>query len=114
MRRGNEAVAVIGGKVFRAEEIDSAPLPATFSKRAVADLLREIPHMPTAGDLVLYGQAVDDKGTVGFAWEFGSHGGLTKIETDSVVCWPSASPLDLRGLSHCSQLYEKLSEVYRN
>ena len=37
-----------------------APLPEEFSRRAVADFLRELPHMPTAGDLVLYGEAVRD------------------------------------------------------
>ena len=70
--------------------------------------------MPTAGDLVLYGEATHRGGTVGFAWEFGSHGGLTKTETDSVVCWPSDGPVDLSGLGHCTQLHEKLSEAYRH
>ena len=51
---------------------------------------------------------------MGFAWEFGSHGGLTRTETDSVVVWPKAMPTDLQGLTHCSQLYDKLSGVYRN
>ncbi|HEX8821034.1 MAG TPA: phosphodiesterase, partial [Archangium sp.] len=87
---------------------------AEFSRRAVADFLRELPHMPTAGDLVLYGQAVSKGGTVGFAWEFGSHGGLTRTETSSIVCWPRELPVDLSGLSHCTQLHERLSEVYRD
>ena len=113
VRRGDAAVAVIGGGVYGPDEIDRAPLPVEFSRRAVADLLRELPHMPTAGDLVLYGQAVTQTGTVGFAWEFGSHGGLTRIETDSVVCWPSDAPLELGALGHSTQLYERLSEVYR-
>ena len=69
--------------------------------------------MPNAGDLVLYGREVDEGHTVGFAWEFGSHGGLTHTETDSLVFWPAHAPLDLRGLSHASQLQERLSEVYR-
>jgi hypothetical protein len=114
LRRRDHAVALIRGKPYTAEEIEASPLPGAFSKRAVADLLRELPHMPTAGDIVLYGEAVNGSGTVGFAWEFGSHGGLTKTETDSVICWPSEVPLDLGGLSHCSQLYERLSAYYRN
>ena len=113
MRRGDSAVAVIDGGVYGPEDIDSAPLASEFSKRAVADFLRELPHMATAGDLVLYGQAVKQGGTVGFAWEFGSHGGLTRTETSSVVCWPSNLPADLSGLSHVTQLHERLSEVYR-
>lgn len=114
MRRGDSAVAVIGGGVYGPEEIDSAPLAAEFSKRAVADFLRELPYMSTAGDLVLYGQAVSRGGTVGFAWEFGSHGGLTRTETSSVICWPRSLPVDLSALSHCTQLHERLSEVYRD
>lgn len=113
VRRGDSAVAIVGGGVYGPDEIDRAPLPVEFSRAAVADLLRELPHMATAGDLVLYGQAVTKTGTVGFAWEFGSHGGLTRIETDSVICWPSEAPLDLSALGHCTQLHERLSEVYR-
>ncbi|MBX5481940.1 MAG: alkaline phosphatase family protein [Myxococcaceae bacterium] len=114
LRRGNGAVAVVRGRVFAADEIDQAPLSPEFSRRAVADLLRELPHMKTAGDLVLFGEAVRRSGTVGFAWEFGSHGGLTRTETDSVVIWPSDAGLDLGGLSHSTQLHERLSEAYRH
>jgi len=114
IRRGDHAIAIIGGKPFTADQIESSPLPSEFSRRAVADLLRELPHMSTAGDIVLYGQAISRGGTVGFAWEFGSHGGLTNIETDSVVLWPSDVPVDLSAMSHCSQLYERLSSYYRN
>lgn len=114
VRRGNSAVAIIGGRVFTPEQIDQAPLSSEFNPRAVADLLRELPHMQTAGDIVLYGEAVKRSGTVGFAWEFGSHGGLTRTETDSVVIWPVGAGLDLGGLSHSTQLHQKLSEIYRN
>lgn len=114
VRRGDEAVAIIRGGVYRADEIAQSPLSTEFSKRAVADLLRELPHMPTAGDLVLFGEATHEGGTVGFAWEFGSHGGLTITETDSAVIWPADAPMDLRGLSHSVQLHDKLSEVYRH
>jgi hypothetical protein len=114
LRRGDSGVAIIGGGVYGANEIDRSPLASTFSRNALIDLLAELPRMPTAGDLVLYGEAMRAGGTVGFAWEFGSHGGLTRTETDSVVLWPADTPLDLRSLGHSTELYEKLSEVYRN
>ncbi|ATB41376.1 membrane protein [Cystobacter fuscus] len=113
VRRRDKAVAIIGGQVYEAHQIDSAPLSSEFSRRAVADYLRELPHMPTAGDLVLFGQAVSKGGTVGFAWEFGSHGGLTRTETNSVICWPRELPVDLSAMSHCTQLHDRLSSVYR-
>ncbi len=113
LRRGNSAVALIQGEVYAPDEIERSPLGSGFSKRAVADLLRELPQMRTAGDLVLYGELCPPGGTVGFAWEFGSHGGLTEIETQSVVCWPSDAPINLSGLGHATQLHEKLSELYR-
>jgi hypothetical protein len=114
LRRGEGAVAVIRGGVYGPEEISSSPLPAAFSKQAVADFLRELPHMATAGDLAIYGQSVSEGGTVGFAWEFGSHGGLTRIETDSVVLWPKDAPYDLGAMGHATQLHQRLSAVYRS
>jgi hypothetical protein len=113
LRRGNSAVALVKGGVYGPDELALAPLAEEFSKRAVADFLRELPHLRTAGDLVLFGDAVQPGATVGFAWEFGSHGGLTRTETRSVVCWPSDAPVDLSGLSHCVRLNERLSEAYR-
>ena len=113
VRRGDSAVAIIGEGVYGPDEVDEAPLPAEFSRRALEDLLRELPHMPTAGDLVLFGQALARGGTVGFAWEFGSHGGLTRTETSSLICWPREAPVDLSGLSHCATLHGRLAEVYR-
>ncbi|MEN9796537.1 MAG: hypothetical protein RL653_233, partial [Pseudomonadota bacterium] len=59
------------------------------------------------------GQCLDGGATVGFAWEFGSHGGLTRTETESLVAWPAAAPLELAGLGHSTQLHARLSDVYR-
>ncbi len=113
VRRGNSAVALVKGGVYGPDDIASAPLAEEFSRQAVADYLRELPHLSTAGDLVLFGDAVAPGSTVGFAWEFGSHGGLTKTETRSTVCWPGDAPVDLSGLSHCVRLHQRLSEAYR-
>jgi hypothetical protein len=113
LRRGQGAVALVQGQVYGPEDLARAPLSSEFSKRAVRDLLHELPHMPTAGDLVLYGEATHPGGTVGFAWEFGSHGGLTETETRSVVCWPTRAPVDLSSLGHVTELHERLSELYR-
>jgi hypothetical protein len=114
VRRGSSAVAVVRGGVYGPDEVEGAPLPHAFSRRALADYLRELPHMSNAGDLVLFGQALQRDGTVGFAWEFGSHGGLTRTETSSLVCWPREAPVDLSGLSHCVLLHERLSGAYRD
>ena len=51
---------------------------------------------------------------MGFAWEFGSHGGLTRTETDSVDLLAARRAGGSLGLSHCTQLHEKLSEAYRD
>ncbi|HEY8205920.1 MAG TPA: alkaline phosphatase family protein [Myxococcaceae bacterium] len=112
VRRGDSAVAIVRGGVYGPEEIDRAPLATEFSRKAVADMLRELPHMRTAGDLVLYGESVTPTGTVGFAWEWGSHGGLTRIETESALLWPAGGPVDLSGLSHCADLHRRLAGVY--
>ena len=113
VRRGDSAVAIIQGGVYGPDEVSRAPLASEFSRRAVADMLRELPHMKTAGDLVLYGESLTPTGTVGFAWEWGSHGGLTRIETDSALLWPADGPVDLSGLSHCAELHRRLAGAYR-
>ncbi|MBN1206124.1 MAG: alkaline phosphatase family protein [Myxococcaceae bacterium] len=113
LRRGSSAVALVKGGAYGPKEIANAPLAEEFCRRAVADYLRELPHLRTAGDLVLFGEAVQPGTTVGFAWEFGSHGGLTRTETRSTVCWPSDGPVELSGLSHCVRLHQRLSEAYR-
>lgn len=112
MRRGTDAVLVMGGGVYGPSDLGRVPLTSEYSRHAVADFLHGLPRMDTAGDLVLFGAAVQKGGTVGFAWEFGSHGGLTRVESDSLVMWPAHGPVDLSGLSHCSRLHERLAEAY--
>ncbi|WP_241758068.1 alkaline phosphatase family protein [Myxococcus landrumensis] len=112
MKRGRSAVVVVQGGVYGLEDLERAPLSAEFSRRAVRDFLRGLPSMQTAGDLVLFGEVVPRGGTVGFAWEFGSHGGLTRTEANSLVCWPANAPVDLSGLSHCVDLHDRLAEAY--
>ncbi len=113
LRRGDGAVALVKGGVYGPDEVAHAPLASEFSRPAVADYLRELPHLRTAGDLVLFGEALRPGTTVGFAWEFGSHGGLSLTETRSMVCWPGGAPVDLSGLSHCVRLHHRLAEAYR-
>jgi hypothetical protein len=114
VRRGEGAVALIGGGLYGPDQLHRAPLSNDFSRHATADLLRELPRMPNAGDLVLFGQTVEEGKTVAFAWEFGSHGGLTHVETQSMVCWPREGPVDLSGLTHSVQLHDRLMGAYRS
>ncbi|MCI0669289.1 MAG: alkaline phosphatase family protein [Myxococcaceae bacterium] len=112
VRQGGGAVALVKGGVYGPDEIDRAPLSLEFSRPALADYLRELPRMPTAGDIVLYGDATAPASTVGFAWEFGSHGGLTRTEVNSIVLWPARGPVDCSGLGHVTQLHQRLSGAY--
>lgn len=112
MRRGLSAVVVVQGGVYGPEDLARAPLSSEFSRRALMDFLRGLPAMKTAGDLVLFGQVLHRGGTVGFARELGSHGGLTRTEANSLVCWPADAPVDLSGLGHCVDLHDRLAEVY--
>lgn len=114
LRAGGKGFAIVGGKLYGVDSLAAAPLAHGFSRNGLADYLRELPHLTTAGDLVLYGQATRETGTVGFAWEWGSHGGLTQTEVDSSIFWPSTAPLPFHGLQHSTQLYSQLSELYRS
>lgn len=112
VRRGEGAVALIGGRAYGPDELASAPLDEAYNPLAVADLLHELPHMKTAGDVVLYGQAAGPSRTVGFAWEFGSHGGLTHAEVDSAILWPVDGPVRGEDLTHVIQLHDRLASAY--
>ncbi len=112
LRRGEQAVALIGGRVYGPGELASAPLDAEYNRHALADLLHELPHMKTAGDVVIYGQAAGPARTVGFAWEFGSHGGLTHAEVDSAILWPLDGAVRGEDLTHVVQLHERLAGAY--
>ncbi|HLT29153.1 MAG TPA: alkaline phosphatase family protein [Myxococcaceae bacterium] len=112
VRRGAGAVALIGGRAFGPDALERAPLSPQFNVEAVRDLLLELPHMPTAGDLVLFGESTGPARTVGFAWEFGSHGGLTHAETDSLIVWPTDAPFRGSGLTHITDLHARLAEAY--
>lgn len=112
VRRHDHAVAVTREGIFTAEELTHARLPAPLSARAVAELLRELPRLPHAGDLVLHGAPAPNGGTVGFSWEFGTHGGVTAPETDSFVLWPSDAPAALNDLAHASELHGRLVNAY--
>lgn len=113
LRRGEGAVALVKGHVYGVDELHQAPLAEGFSREGLRDLLQELPHMKSAGDLVLYGDATAPSRTVGFAWEFGSHGGLTSTEVDSVILWPTDGPVSGEGLTRVTQLHERLAGAYR-
>ncbi len=92
-----------------AELTQELPLGAESGRAldAIADLLA----MPSAGDLVAYGNAMTDH-DVAFSWEFGSHGGLAHDEVDTFVIHPKRVPFDFGTVEHASDLYRFFTDYY--
>lgn len=110
VRRGTEAIGLTANSSFTADEVTQSSLPAGPSVRAVAELLRALPQMSNAGDLVVVG-ATTAEGVVGFSWEAGTHGGVSSAETDSFVLWPTGA-VSLDSLGHAADLHRRLTERY--
>ncbi len=82
--------------------------PDPFAEREDRDLvlsgLRDLMAMPSAGDLVLYGNAAS-VGDVSFIAESGAHAGPSADEMQVFVLHPPSAPLPGAPLTHPIQLY---------
>ena len=65
--------------------------------------LRRVVAMPSAGDLVLYGNEAGR--TIAFSWEFGSHGGIAADELDCFAIHPPEVELDFSSIRLPEQLH---------
>jgi hypothetical protein len=109
MRHDGGAVAVIGDRIVDPKRPETVPKGA--SPHAVAALLEELAHSPSAGDLVLYGTWIDDA-CVAFSWELSSHGGPSPEETTTFVIHPANVPEELLRAKHGADLFHLLSHLY--
>ncbi len=97
---GDRVIRLDDGRV--AERLREIP---GFAARAdvLAGYLRRVIAMPSAGDLVLYGNGGST--TVAFSWEFGSHGGIGADEIEGFVIHPRDAPFDFRAVRRPEELH---------
>jgi hypothetical protein len=104
---------VLAGREYHrlAEPRQRAALAAHPAFRGRADVetlfgyLERVISMPSAGDLVLYGNAGPGR-TIAFSWEFGSHGGIAADEIESFVVAPRDAAFDFRDVTLPEQLHQ--------
>lgn len=92
------------GKCYRAEELADGPFAGRDDVPLVAQGIRELMEMPSAGDLVIYGNGSPD-GDVSFIPELGAHGGPGPDELHTFIVHP-ADILVPSPLVHPIQLYD--------
>lgn len=69
--------------------------------------------LPSAGDLVVYGNGADIGGRhVAFSWEFGSHAGIGREEVETFVIHPAAIEVDFGRLHHSAELHRFFRDRY--
>lgn len=113
VRGGRAGWAFMGGaRIDLASARDCARLQLGYGWRRVAESLRAMLGLPSAGDLVVYGNGVPG-GDVAYAWELGSHGGIARDEVETFVIHPAAAPFDFGAVEHASDLYRFFTGHYR-
>jgi hypothetical protein len=109
MRTPTGAVAFAGSR--RVDPDDPSSLPRGVNPAALRVFLEDLPHTPSAGDMVLFGSWIDDA-CVAFTREFSSHGGLSPEETSIFLLHPRQLPVDLSHMTHAAELHSLFSSLY--
>ena len=109
--RGERGPIVVAGKRYlhladpqHRAEIAALPAFRGRDRETLLGYLDRLIGMPSAGDLILYGNA--GAGTsVAFSWEFGSHGGIGAEETEAFVISPRAAAFDFASVTLPEELH---------
>jgi len=94
------AVCIAQGKRMRPGQDDLGPLAR---RPEVVDGIRDLMAMPSAGDLVIYGNETPE-GNVSYVAEHGAHAGISEDEMETFVVAPAGSGLPAR-IRHPLELY---------
>ncbi len=113
VRNGRRGVAIVGGQELDLEEPqDVARLPHP-EPELVATYLSDLVSMPHSGDLVVLGWRGTDEVPVAYAWEFGSHGGVSPEELEAFVLHPPDCGLRFSDAIRPDGIYRLLHDAYR-
>ncbi len=112
-RGGRRGLAIVRGAVLDlADPADVARLPHPDPPLAAA-YLSDLAAVPESGDLVVLGWRGEGKGSVAYAWEFGSHGGVDPEEIESFVVHPPGLAFPFDAVVRPSELYRFFHARYR-
>lgn len=111
VRTEHGPAAVCGERVHRLDDgagraaLAGMPLMKGRDAETLLGYLTRVISMPSAGDIVLYGNAASDTRAVAFSWEFGSHGGIAADEIESFVIHPAHVDFDFSRITLPEQLH---------
>jgi hypothetical protein len=91
------------GKRYRLDELGEGPFAGRADLELIAGGIRDLMAMPSAGDLVIYGQEAPG-GNVSYIAEIGAHAGPSEEEMHTFVVTPPAATLPTP-ITHPLQLY---------
>ncbi|MBI5542971.1 MAG: alkaline phosphatase family protein [Deltaproteobacteria bacterium] len=112
-RAGRDSAVVWrrGRRLDLSDPADARLLDLGYGGARAAGYLSTVVRMPSAGDLVVYGNGLP--GTdVAFAWEFGSHAGVARGEVETFVVHPARHAADLCRVEHGADLHDFLLGTY--
>jgi len=112
-RGGRRGLALWDGAVLDlAEPRDLARLPHPDPALAAA-YLSDLLALQESGDLVVTGWRGEGRPVVAYAWEFGSHGGISPEELEPFVVHPREVAFPFGAVLRPSELYRFFEETYR-
>jgi hypothetical protein len=100
-----------GRKIDLADPEAAGALSLGYGGRQTAEFLAKMLPLPSAGDLVVYGNGLP-RHSVAFAWEFGSHGGVAREEVETFVIHPRRVRFDLASIKGGADLHDFLASEY--
>jgi hypothetical protein len=110
---GHRPVALVRGEeldLLDPNQVASLPHP---QPRLLAAYLTDMLSLPDAGDLVVMGWRGDGCSTVAYAWEFGSHGGVTPDEIATFMIHPRGHDFRFDAVLRPSDLHRFFEDAYR-
>jgi hypothetical protein len=113
VRDGARGIAIVDGRELDlASPGDVAELPHP-DRTLLATYLSDLVSLPGSGDLVVLGWRGAGKIPVAYAWEFGSHGGVSPEETEIFFLHPRACALRFADALRPNALYHLFDGAYR-
>ena len=112
-RQGQSGVAFWQRRRFDlSDEADCQALDLGYGGGIARDFLLKMLSLPSAGDLVVYGNGVAGGHHVAFSWEFGSHAGIGQEEVETFVIHPARIQFDFSRVRHSADLNRFFSDTY--
>lgn len=100
-----------GRRLDLSDPVDVRRLDIGYGGARTASYVSTVAQMPSAGDLIVYGNALPGS-DVAYAWEFGSHAGVAREEVETFVLHPARIGADLSRVEHGADLHDFLVTTY--